>query len=60
MLSPRLLQVLRRYAKAARPTEYFHSDPQPGNLHFHPHLHCVVPGGGLSPDRQRWIAPLAR
>jgi len=22
----------------------------------HPHLHCVVPGGGLSPDRQRWIA----
>ena len=26
------------------------------NLHFHPHLHCVVPGGGLSPDQQRWIA----
>jgi hypothetical protein len=26
------------------------------NLHFHPHLHCVVPGGGLSPDHQRWIA----
>jgi hypothetical protein len=25
------------------------------NLLFHPHLHCVVPGGGLSPDRQRWI-----
>ncbi len=25
------------------------------NLHFHPHLHCVVAGGGLSPDRQRWI-----
>jgi len=25
------------------------------NLHFHPHLHCVVPGGGLSPDVQRWI-----
>jgi hypothetical protein len=24
-------------------------------LQFHPHLHCVVPGGGLSPDRQRWI-----
>src|SRR5712691_11028570 len=20
------------------------------------HLHCVVPGGGLSPDHQRWIA----
>ena len=26
------------------------------NLHFHPHLHCVVPGGGLSPDHQRWMA----
>jgi hypothetical protein len=25
------------------------------NLHFHPHLHCVVPGGGLSPDGERWI-----
>ena len=22
----------------------------------HPHLHCVVPGGGLSPDGTRWIA----
>jgi hypothetical protein len=26
------------------------------NLLFHPHLHCVVPGGGLAPDGQRWIA----
>ena len=26
------------------------------NLLFHPHLHCVVTGGGLSPDGQRWIA----
>jgi len=26
------------------------------NLLFHPHLHCVVPGGGLSPDGQRWIS----
>jgi hypothetical protein len=25
------------------------------SLQFHPHLHCVVPGGGLSPDGQRWI-----
>src|SRR6202166_4440117 len=24
-------------------------------LQPHPHLHCVVPGGGLSPDHQRWI-----
>src|SRR5262250_1315122 len=26
------------------------------NLLFHPHLHCVVPGGGLAPDGKRWIA----
>ena len=26
------------------------------NLIHHPHLHCVVPGGGLSPDGERWIA----
>jgi len=25
-------------------------------LQHHPHLHCVVPGGGLSPDHQRWIS----
>jgi hypothetical protein len=25
-------------------------------LHHHPHLHCIVPGGGISPDRTRWIA----
>lgn len=25
-------------------------------LVFHPHLHCVVTGGGLSPDGQHWIA----
>lgn len=25
------------------------------NLHLHPHIHCVVPGGGLSPERDRWI-----
>jgi hypothetical protein len=26
------------------------------NLLHHPHLHCVVSGGGLSPDGGRWIA----
>ncbi len=26
------------------------------NLLHHPHLHCLVPGGGLSPDGQRWIS----
>jgi hypothetical protein len=26
------------------------------NLLHHPHLHCVVPGGGLSPDGSQWIS----
>ena len=26
------------------------------NLHHHPHVHCLVPGGGLSPDGIRWVA----
>jgi hypothetical protein len=26
------------------------------NLERHPHLHCVIPGGGLSPDGRRWIS----
>jgi hypothetical protein len=26
------------------------------NLHVHPHLHVVVPGGGLSPDGKRWVS----
>lgn len=25
-------------------------------LTHHPHVHCIVPGGGLSPDGKRWIA----
>src|SRR5712671_2427469 len=26
-------------------------------LNIHPHVHCVVPAGGLSADRTRWIKP---
>jgi Putative transposase len=25
-------------------------------LTHHPHVHMVVPGGGLSPDKSKWIA----
>ncbi len=25
-------------------------------LTHHPHIHCIVPGGGLSPDGQSWVA----
>jgi len=26
-------------------------------LGLHPHVHCVVPAGGLSPDHTRWVKP---
>jgi hypothetical protein len=26
-----------------------------GQLQFHPHLHCVLPAGGLAPDGSRWV-----
>ena len=26
------------------------------NLQHHPHVHCVVTGGGIAPDGERWIA----
>ncbi len=27
------------------------------SLQHHPHVHCVIPAGGLSPDGKRWIHP---
>ena len=27
------------------------------NLLFHPHIHCVIPGGGFARDRSHWIHP---
>ena len=27
------------------------------NLLLHPHIHCVIPAGGLSPDHRRWVRP---
>src|SRR4051794_25626027 len=26
------------------------------NLQHHPHIHCLVPGGGVSPDGRRWVS----
>ncbi len=26
------------------------------NLQHHPHVHCVVPGGGIAPDASRWVS----
>jgi len=30
------------------------------NLQHHPHVHCVVPAGGLSLDTDRWVATSSR
>jgi Transposase zinc-binding domain/Putative transposase len=30
------------------------------NLLLHPHLHCLVPVGGLAPDRSHWVQPRYR
>jgi hypothetical protein len=29
-------------------------------LLFHPHIHCIVPAGGLDPDEERWIDTKSR
>jgi len=29
-------------------------------LLFHPHIHCVLPAGGLVPDQDRWISSSRR
>jgi hypothetical protein len=30
------------------------------NLLLHPHIHCVIPAGGLAPDRTAWTTPRYR
>ncbi len=30
------------------------------NLMHHPHVHCVIPAGGLSPDHKAWVHPRYR
>jgi len=30
------------------------------NIEHHPHVHCVVPGGGLALDGSRWVAASSR
>jgi hypothetical protein len=27
------------------------------NLLLHPHIHCVIPAGGLSADHLSWVRP---
>ena len=58
-VSQTLLEVARTKLKATIGfTAVLHTWNQ--QLGFHPHLHCVVPAGGLSLDRLRWIATSKR
>jgi hypothetical protein len=50
----RLAADQRRLGAQVGLTAVLHTCGQ--NLLFHPHLHCVVTGGGLSPDGQRWLS----
>jgi Putative transposase/Phage integrase family len=58
-VSETLLEVARGRLKATIGfTAVLHTWNQP--LGHHPHLHCVVPAGGLSLDGSRWIATSRR
>ena len=51
-----LLEVARNPRHLGAETGFFsvlHTWNQ--KLQLHPHVHCVVPSGGLSPDHTRWI-----
>ena len=56
-----LLEVARSSKRLAAEIGFFsvlHTWSQ--KLEHHPHVHCVVPAGGLSPDHKRWIQPRYR
>jgi hypothetical protein len=58
-VSETLLEVARSKLKAQIGlTAVLHTWNQ--LLGFHPHVHCVVPGGGLSPDGTKWIGTSPR
>ena len=53
-VSETLIEVARRRLKAEIGfTTVLHTWSQ--RLRFHPHIHCVVPAGGLALDHSRWI-----
>ena len=62
---PPAVRGQRRYAARKLPPIRAHLGAEIGflsilhtwgqTLQRHPHIHCVVPGGGLSPDHARWI-----
>ena len=46
----RVKRVEHLHIRTTRAQEYC------GRGCLHPHIHCVVPGGGIAPDGARWIA----
>jgi hypothetical protein len=51
-----LLEVARNPTRLGAEIGFFsvlHTWSQ--KLNIHPHVHCVVPAGGLSPDHTRWV-----
>ena len=51
-----LLEVARNPRHLGAEIGFFsvlHTSSQ--KLNIHPHVHCVVPAGGLSPDHTRWV-----
>src|SRR5215467_11992475 len=51
-----LLEVARNHAHLGTHIGFFSVLPTWNQkLLLHPHVHCVVPAGGLSPDHARWI-----
>jgi Putative transposase len=58
-LRKKMLDELQRldYSKSTARV-YLHVISELPHWHgTHPHIHCVIPAGGPSPDRQRWVHP---
>src|ERR1700723_242634 len=51
-----LLEVARNPKRLGAEIAFFSVLPTwSQKLNIHPHVHCVVPAGGLSPDHTRWV-----
>jgi len=50
-----LWKLLPTRSTSARRSAFSRCCIQGQNLQHHPHLHCVIPAGGLAPDDTRWI-----
>src|SRR5271157_5774565 len=55
-LNPTILRQARALGLSLPPRARRPLDTWGSALTHHPHVHVIVPGGGLSPDGSRWIA----